>query len=63
MAEKLELNPVYYVIIKVSRSRYASARRTDPLYSFMKRHQADQTPEARWTRNEKTKETTINYAP
>ena len=31
---------------KVSRSQNASVRRIDSLYLFMRRHPADQTPEA-----------------
>ena len=38
---------------RVSRSKYTSVRHTDSLYSFIKRHPADQTPEARWTTNKK----------
>ena len=47
---------------RVSRTQNASVKRTDSLYSFMKRHLADQTPEARRTTNEKTKKLPINCA-
>ena len=53
----------YLPISRVSRSQYASARRPDSLYSFMKRHPADKTPEAKLTKNEKTKKlrSIVNY--
>ena len=39
---------------RISRSHNASVKRTDSLYSFMREHPADQTPEAQMDDNKKT---------
>ena len=54
--KSINFQPTYCLVprSRVSRSQYLIARCTDSLYSFMKRHSADQTPEVRWTTNEKT---------